>query len=95
MPRISPVAVEIRNELIIKSASVDDALSRACHDIYVREMHIRDLESRLRQAELDNSYGFKQGRFTTRTCPYEAIRKPKPQPAAICDTWIATGKEAP
>lgn len=90
MLRISPVAVEIRNELIVKSASVDDALTRACHDIYVREMQIAGLERELRREERKVSAGY------VRRDPGHRSRQPKPPPAnPVTDDWIATGKEAP
>lgn len=88
MPRISPVAIEVRNDLIIKSASVDDALSRACQDIYVREMRIANLEK-----ELARVWGLVSGGFA-RLKPCHHARQIKPPPAdPVTDDWIATGRE--
>jgi hypothetical protein len=84
--RINPVAHEIRNYLITKSASVDDALSRACHEIHWREMRMRELENKLETEERKVSAGY------VRRHPEHRARKPKPQLAdPVSDDWIKTG----
>ena len=88
MLRISPVAVAIRDHLIVHSGSVDDALSKACHDIHLREERIRALERQIKAEERDVSAGY------VRRHPDHRARQPKPQmPDPICDTWIHTGRE--
>lgn len=88
MLHLSPVAVEIRNDLIIKSASVDDALSRACNDIYWRELRMMELEKELRRVWLLVSGGYAQ------LHPNHPARQPKPQMQdAITDDWVKTGIE--
>lgn len=88
MLNVSPVAKEIREYLITRSGSVDDALTKACHDIHIREERIRQLERQLKAEELDVSAGY------VRRHPEHRARKPKPQLAdPICDTWIHTGRE--
>jgi hypothetical protein len=53
-------------------------------------LKIIDLEKQLRREERKVSAGY------VRRDPGHRARQPKPQLAdPICDTWIATGKEAP
>ena len=88
MLRLSPVAVAIRDHLIVHSGSVDDALSKACHDIHIREERIRALERQIKAEERDVSAGY------VRRHPDHRARQPKPQmPDPIDDAWIHTGKE--
>ena len=88
MLRISPVAVAIRDHLIVHSGSVDDALSKACHDIHLREERIRALERQIKAEERDVSAGY------VRRHPTHRARQPKPVRPAINDDWIKTGAEA-
>lgn len=90
MLRINPVATAIRDHLIIHSGSVDDALTKACADIYAREMQIAALERQIESEERNVSGGY------LRRSPAHRARQPKPQIAdVISDDWIATGKDAP
>ena len=87
MLRISPVAVAIRDHLIVHSGSVDDALSKACHDIHLREERIRALERQIKAEERDVSAGY------VRRHPDHRARQPKPVRPHISDDWIKTGAE--
>lgn len=88
MLRVSPVAVEIRNALLTKSASCDDALSRACADIDWRELRIRQLE-----AENERLWRLVSGGYA-RLKPSHPARALDPEPPSITDDWMATGAEA-
>ena len=92
MLRLSPVAKEIRDHLIVHSGSVDDALSKGCAEIYWRELRMRELERALLEAEHNASWGERRGRFMVRTGGPLPARQPKPQmPDPVCDSWIKTG----
>lgn len=89
MLRVSPVAIAIRDHLIIHSGSVDDALTKACADIHTRELQIAALEQQIQSEERDVSAGY------VRRAPSHRARQPKPQIAdPVTDDWIETGKEA-
>ena len=89
MLRISPVAVAIRDHLIVHSGSVDDALSKACHDIHLREERIRALERQIKAEERDVSAGY------VRRHPKHRARQPKVHIAdPITDDWVKTGAES-
>ncbi len=89
MLRVSPVAIAIRDHLIIHSGSVDDALTKACHDIHIRELQIAALERQIEGEERDVSAGY------VRRAPSHRARQPKPQLAdPITDDWVRTGAEA-
>ena len=87
MLSISPVAKEIRDYLIIKSASVDDALSRCASDLYIAHKRIWELERQIKAEERDVSAGY------VRRHPDHRARQPKPVRPHISDDWIATGRE--
>jgi hypothetical protein len=87
MLRVSNVALAIREHLIAKSASVDDALSRACHDVHLRECRIMALEAELARAQREASAGY------LRRAPSHPARALDPPPPSVSDEWIATGRE--
>jgi hypothetical protein len=88
MLRVSNVALAIREHLLAKSASCDDALTRACADIHTREMQIAQLEAELARAQREASAGY------LRRAPSHPARALDPPPPAISDEWVATGREA-
>jgi hypothetical protein len=77
---LDPVSQAIREELIIKSATVDDALSKACRDLYIAHMRIRQLER-----EASGGY--------LRRPPSHPARQPRPVAPAVTDDWIPEGRE--
>jgi hypothetical protein len=83
--RISPVAQEIRAYLLTKSASCDDALTRACADLHWREMRIAQLEAELARTQREASAGY------LRRCPTHPARALDPVPPSVDDEWIKTG----
>jgi hypothetical protein len=87
MLRVSNVALAIREHLISKSASCDDALTRACSDLYAREMRIAHLEAELARAQREASAGY------LRRAPSHPARALDPPPPSVSDEWIATGRE--
>lgn len=103
MLRVSNVALAIREHLIAKSASVDDALSRACHDVHLRECRIMALEAELARAQREASAGYLRrapshparagfaigGSFTVKSGS-DAASFVTP---AITDDWVRTGRE--
>ena len=89
MLRLMPVAKEIRDHLIVHSGSVDDALSKACAEIYWRELRMRELERQIKDEERDVSAGY------VRRHPTHRARQPKPVRPSIDDEWIKTGAEPP
>jgi hypothetical protein len=87
MLRISPVAQEIRNDLITKSASVDDALSRCAHDLHLAHVKVWQLEAELARAQREASAGY------LRRAPSHPARVLDPPPPSVDDEWVKTGVE--
>jgi hypothetical protein len=85
MLRVSNVALAIREHLLAKSASCDDALTRACADIHTRECRIMALEAELARAQREASAGY------LRRAPSHPARALDPPPPSVSDDWIATG----
>jgi hypothetical protein len=88
MMRLDPVSLAIREQFIIKSACVDDALSRAARDLYAAHQLIWELERRLDAAQRQASHGY------LRRPPEHPARQPRPEKPAVTDDWIATGRES-
>jgi hypothetical protein len=84
--RISPVAQEIRAYLLTVSASADDALNRACHDVHLRECRIMQLEAELARTQREASAGY------LRRCPTHPARALDPVPPSVGDEWIRTAQ---
>lgn len=79
---------EIRHFLIVRSGSVDDALTKACNDIAILHRRLWSLEQRLLASKREQSAGYKRRRPDH---PARAIKKDPPEP--VTDDWIATGRE--
>jgi len=86
--KLDPVSQAIREHLITRSATVDDALSRACADLYKVHQRIWDLEARLDRSQRQSSAGY------LRRSPSHPARQPRPEKPAVTDDWIATGRES-
>ena len=84
---LHPVVEAIRNELIVRAATVNDACSLACNDLYLAHQRIWALEARLEAAERQASHGY------LRRSPCHPARQPRPEAPAVDDDWIATGRE--
>jgi hypothetical protein len=79
---------EIRHFLIVRSGSVDDALTKACRDIALLHKQIWQLEDRLLAASRDQSAGYQR---RAPAGPVSAIAVEPP--ASVTDEWVATGRE--
>ena len=78
---------EIRHYLIIRSGSVDDALTKACHDVGLLHKQVWQLEQRLLAASRDQSAGYQ------RRAPAVPVVANLSAPASVTDEWVATGRE--